>query len=108
MGAVESVMPKANVLENSVSRAELDQRARETRLRLEKRELLLLAHAPMSASWLRQFLFCLGVGGRSRGRRTRGRLSDRRSSRMPPIYQLGPEISLCRAAAVWRDHPFTR
>jgi hypothetical protein len=108
MCAVESVMPKANVLENSVSRAELDERARETRLRLEKLELLLLAHAPMSASWLRQILCCLGVGGRSRGRRTRGRLSDRLSSRMPPICQLRPEISLCRAAAVRLNHPFTR
>lgn len=84
-------MPSSNFWSRSLSRAELDQRAREARLRLERLERLLISRTAAKRAQLRRLLFLLGSGGYRRGpQKSRvGRpLSDRRPSRMPPIPQM--------------------
>ena len=81
---------RANLWNKSVPRVELDQRARDARLRLERVERLLVPRAAVTASWPRRAyrLFFLAVSGAgSRGRRTGGSLTNRRSSSMPQIHQ---------------------
>jgi hypothetical protein len=85
-------MLKANLWNKSVPRVELDQRAHDARLRLERIERLLVPRAAVADSWLRRVfcLFRLGISGDgSRGSRTRGPLSDRRPSRMPQFTKPG-------------------
>jgi hypothetical protein len=81
-------MLKVDLWNKSVPRAELNQRAREARLQLERMERLLVPHAAVTASWFRRAL-CLFSLGRSddgsRASRIRGTLSDRRPC-MPQIH----------------------
>jgi len=68
-------MVRANLSNKSVSRVELDQRARDARLRLERIERLLVLRAAVTDPWLRLvlWLFSFGRSGESsRTRRTRG------------------------------------
>ena len=57
---MERAMPTANLWNRSVPRVELDQRAREARLRLEQLERLMPRAAAIGA-WLRPFLCLVGV-----------------------------------------------
>jgi len=68
-------MPTANLWNRSVPRVELDQRAREARLRLEQLERL-VPRTFATGSWLRRIL-CL-VGGRLFGK-------DGQSNRRPEL-----------------------
>jgi hypothetical protein len=65
-----TIMPKPDILDQSATRVELDQRSRDARLRLEYVERLLVVRPPLpKQSLLRRFLRCLGsrtrIGGRS-------------------------------------------
>ena len=65
----------------SVPRAEIDQRARDVRLRLEQIERLLVPRAAVTASWLRRvlYLFSFATSGEGwRMSRARGPLNNRR------------------------------
>ena len=55
-------MLRANLWNKSVSRVELDQRAREARLRLERIERQLVPRVVMTAPWFRRVLCILGFG----------------------------------------------
>jgi hypothetical protein len=87
---------RANLWNKCVPRVELDQRARDARLRLERIERLLVPRAAVTAFWLRR-VFCrfrfAGHGVGSRGRQTRGPLSNRRPSRMPQTHQTWSKVS---------------
>ena len=85
-------MPRANLWNNSVPRVELDQRARDARRRLEQIERRLAPRAAVTASRLRRVLCLFSFGESPQGRRTRGRLSNRRPSRMPKIDQVRLEV----------------
>jgi hypothetical protein len=65
-------MPRTEILDQSVTRAELDQRSRDARLRLEYVERLLVVRPLPKQSLLRRFLRCLGsrtrLGGQVEGR----------------------------------------
>ena len=65
-------MPKTDILDQSATRVELDQRSRDARLRLECVERLLAARDLPRQSLLRRFLRCLGsrtrIGGQIEGR----------------------------------------
>jgi hypothetical protein len=80
-------MPNADLWNRSIPRVELDLRAREARLRLERLERLLVPRAAATGSWLRRALYLFSVrsdkGGK--GGRARGPLSNRRPERMPEI-----------------------
>jgi hypothetical protein len=83
----EDIMPRTDLLEQSATRVELDQRSREARLRLEHVERLLMLRRLPRQSLLARVLRCFGsrvysgeqiagqsanrtlTGGRSRGRR---------------------------------------
>ena len=83
-------MLRANLWNKSVSRVELDQRAREARLRLERIERQLLPRA-LTRSPLKRLLYLCRGGifvSVSRESRTRGPLSDRRPSRMLTIHRV--------------------
>ena len=86
-------MLKAILCNKSVSRVEIDQRARDARLRLEQIERLLVSRAAVTASWLRRvYLFSFGRRGvGSRTSRIEGPLNNRRPP-MPQIHQgwVGP------------------
>ena len=72
------------VCNKSVPRVELDQRARDARLRLERVERLLAPRAAVTVLWFRRVvcLFSFGrPGDGSRAGRIRGPLSNRR----PPM-----------------------
>jgi hypothetical protein len=95
-------MRRANLWNRNVSRVELDQRARDARLRLEGLERLLLPRAAGTRSPLRRLLYlCSGVfTSAARESRPRGPLSNRRPSRTPTIYDIWVEEcgSFCRAS----------
>jgi hypothetical protein len=75
-------MPRANLWNKSVPRAELHQRARDARLRLERIERLLVPRAAMTGSWLGRVFYIFGFA--SYGARSRGRpLRNRRPSHIP-------------------------
>jgi hypothetical protein len=81
-------MPKANLWNRSVPRVELDQRAREARLRFERLERLLVPRKAAAGSWLQRALCLFSVRSVSQGRqapRTGGPLSNRRPDPMPDI-----------------------
>ncbi|HEX9535782.1 MAG TPA: hypothetical protein VF924_09935, partial [Stellaceae bacterium] len=65
-------MPKPDILDQSATRVELDQRSRDARLRLEYVERLLVVRPPPKQSLLRRFLRCLGSRTRI-GRQIEGR-----------------------------------
>jgi hypothetical protein len=85
-------MLQVDMWTRSVPRAELDQRAREARLQVERLERLLAPRANAAAPWFRRVL-CLfspgEAGGRSRDGRIRGPLSNRR----PPMPQIFPRTA---------------
>jgi len=78
-------MLRTNLWNKSVPRVELDQRARDARLRLEQLERLLAPRAVAARSWLRRVVPLYSFGYGSRGGRTQGPLSNRRPSRTPKI-----------------------
>ena len=83
-------MSSSNFWSWSLSRVELDQRAREARLRLERLERLLISRTAAKRARLRRLPFLLGIGGYRRGpqkRRLGGPLSDQRPSCMPPTLR---------------------
>jgi hypothetical protein len=93
-------MLRANLWNKSVSRVELDQRARDARLRLERIERLLVLRAAVTDSRLRRvlWLFSFGRSGEgSRARRTRGTLSNQRP-RLPQIQEVWLEVCACVGA----------
>jgi hypothetical protein len=88
---MEGAMLRTNLWNMSVPRVELDQRARDARLRLEQLERLLAPRAAAARSWLGRVLYFFrsGVFGYgSRGGRTRGPLSNRRPSCTPKISDI--------------------
>jgi hypothetical protein len=95
-------MWRAKLRNKSVSRVELDQRAREARLRLEQVERLLSRAASKRSAVRRLLYLCSGgiFSNASRESRTRGPLSNRRPSRMPTIHDVWVEEcgSFCRAS----------
>ena len=72
-------MPITELLEQSAPRAELDQRSRETRLRLEQVERLLVVRPLPRQSLLRRVVYCfrsrIYVGAPMEGRSTAATLS---------------------------------
>jgi hypothetical protein len=86
---------RANLWNKSVARVEIDQRARDARLRLERIERLLVPRAAVTASWLRR-AFCrfsfAGNGAGSRGRQIRGPLSNRRPPHMPQTHRARSDV----------------
>lgn len=92
---MESAMPRTNPWSNSVPRVEIDHRAREARLRIERIEQLFV-RSQAKRSWLRSVLFGLRLGGSRyrlragqntgplRPRQPRQRRIHRASRRFPP------------------------
>jgi hypothetical protein len=80
---MESAMPKANPWSNSMSRVEIDYRAREARLRFERMEQLLV-RSQTRRSWLRSVLFGLRLG-RSRYRSRAGQNNGPLCIRQPRL-----------------------
>ena len=84
-------MLKAILCNRSVSRVEIDQRARDARLRLEQIERLLVSRAPVTASSLSRVLCFFGFarpGEGWRASRTRGPLNNQRP-RVPKFIRAG-------------------
>jgi hypothetical protein len=87
-------MLKAELWNKSVSRVELDQRARDARVRLERIERQLVLRAASTHSSLRRLLYLFSSGisvSASRESRTRGPLSSRRP-RLPQIQEIWLEV----------------
>jgi hypothetical protein len=106
---MEGAMLRANLWNESVSRVELDQRARDARLRLERIERLLVLRAALTDTLLRRvlWLFSFGRSGEgSRARRTGRTLSNHRP-RLPQIQDVWVEEcgSFCRASDLSLCHP---
>jgi hypothetical protein len=77
---MEGLMPSASQWNNAVPRVDLDHRARESRLRLEEAERLLVSRLVIKRSWFSRGLLRLRLGmaaKRSRGSQICGPLSDR-------------------------------
>jgi hypothetical protein len=82
-------MPRANLWNNGAARVELDGRARDARLRLERVERLFAPHVRAPEYWLRRVLVCLSFfGGRSRSDRGGRPPGSRRPDRTPQIDQM--------------------
>ena len=102
-------MLKAELWNKSVPRVELDQRARDARLRLERIGRHLVPRAASTRSPRRRLLY-LFTGGifvsASRESRTRGPLSSRRP-RLPQIQEVWLEMcgSSCRTSDLSFCHP---
>jgi hypothetical protein len=97
-------MLRANLWNKSVSRVELDQRARDACLGLERIERLLVLRAAVTDSWLNRVLclFSFGRSGQgSRACRTRGTLSNQRP-RLPQIQEVWLEVCACVGACAPR------
>ena len=79
--AMEGAMLKAILCNKSASRVEIDQRARDARLRHEQIERLLVLRAAVTTSWLRRALYHFSFATPGEGWRTsraRGPLNNRR------------------------------
>lgn len=105
-------MPRTDLLEQSPTRVELDQRSRETRLRLEQVERLLVLCPLPRASLLMRVLRCLGprayvreqIGGRSASSNPGG--EGRRLAREMPSETEGAADGVSAASSVlWSSHP---
>lgn len=100
---MEGAMGKAILWSKSVPQAELDQRAHEARLLLERMERQFLPRAAVARSPLRQLLYLCSGGifaNASRESRPTGPLSHRRPSRTDIwVEKCG---SFCRAADLVR------
>ena len=82
-------MAKRKLWSNSVSRVELDHRARDARIRLFRIERLFLPRAPVAGFWLSPLIRLLGsrAGGNGRrGGRGGGSQRDSRLGCMPETY----------------------
>jgi hypothetical protein len=79
-------MSKANSWSNSVSRVEIDYRAREARLRFERMEQLFV-YSQAKRSWLRRVLFGLRLG-RSRYHSRAGQNNGPLRARQPRLRRL--------------------
>ena len=102
-------MLRAKLCNESVPRIELDERAREARLRLERIERQLLPRAAVTRFPLRRLLYLFSGGvypGASRESRTRRPLSNRRPSRQFMIVWVEECGSFCRASDLSLCHPF--
>ncbi len=102
-------MSKAEMWNKSVPRVELDQRARDARVRLERIERQPVLRAASTNSPLRRLLYLFSGGifvSASRECRTRGPLSSRRP-RLPQIQEVWVEEcgSFCRASDLSFCHP---
>src|SRR6202158_2849359 len=89
--AMEDAMARVNLWNKSVSRVELDHRARDTRLQLVRVERLVVPRASMAGSWLSPFVRLLGSrtgGNRRNGGRGGGSQSDPRLGCMPEIKKV--------------------
>jgi len=96
-------MPRTNPWSRSVPRVELDQRSREARLRLERKERLFVLRAAVTHSRVRRFLCLLSVGvygGAPQANRIRSPLSNWRPSRMPTILSR-PDTAPASAHGAW-------
>jgi hypothetical protein len=95
-------MLRANLWNKSVSRVELDQRARDARLRLERIERLLALRAAPTDSWLRRVLWLFSFGRSGEGSRARriGRTMSNQRPRLPQSQDGWVEEcgSFCRAS----------
>ena len=95
-------MLKAILGNKSVSRVEVDQRARDARLRLERFERQLLPRAVARSRLRHLFYLCSGrvFASASRESRPRGPLSNRPPSRTQTIHDIWVEEcgSFCRAS----------
>ena len=80
-------MLKAILCNKSVSRVEIDQRARDDRLRLEQIERRLVSRAAVTVSWLRRVLYLFSFGRRSGGSRT-SRIQGPLNNRQPRMLQI--------------------
>ena len=81
-------MARRKLWNNSVSRVELDHRARDARVRLFRIERQFLPRAPVAGSWLSPVVRLLGFriyGNGRRGDRTPCFLSKPRGDSMPEI-----------------------
>ena len=94
-------MQSINFWGRSLPRVELDQRAREARLRIERIERIerfFASRAAVRQPRLRRLVSVLSLGeyrGSPRERRLRGPLSEQRPSRIPTIFRLcHPEAAL--------------
>lgn len=99
-------MPKYDLLEQSAPRAELDQRSREARLRLENVERLLMARPLPKPSLLRRVLRRLGAkiyAGQQIGGRSARTTVTRRPSRQARRVQ-GQEGGAAGRFGAWH-HP---
>jgi hypothetical protein len=80
-------MAKPDLLEQSVTRVELDQRSREARLRLERVERLMVVHPVSPQSLLRRFLYRIRTrvcfSEQVRGRSARPAVSGGRGRTVP-------------------------
>jgi len=82
-------MLKQNLWNDAASRIDVDQRAREARIQIERVEQYLLAHLAARPSWLRRTALRLSlglIGKRWRGNRTSAPLSGGRQ-RHPQLFQ---------------------
>jgi hypothetical protein len=87
----EGIVPRINLWSQSVSRAELDQRAREARLRFERIDRLLILRATVTHSRIRRLLYLATVGRYGEMQQEVGvkeLLSDRWPSRLPILFGL--------------------
>jgi hypothetical protein len=103
-------MLRTKLWNESVPRVELDERAREARLRLERIERQLLPRAAVTRPPLRRLLYLCRGGifvSVSRESQAGGPLSNRRPSRMPTIHHVWVEEcgSFCRASDLSLCHP---
>ena len=83
-------MLKANLWNKSVSRVELDQRARDACLRLERIERLLVLRAALTDTPLRRVLWLFSFGRLGEGLRARrtGRTLSNHRPRLPQIQDV--------------------
>jgi hypothetical protein len=101
-------MWRAKLWNKSVSRVELDQRAREARLRLEQVERQLVPRAALKRPAVRRPVYLCSGGvypGASRESRTRWSLSNRRPSRQFMTVWVEECGSFCRASDLSLCHP---
>jgi hypothetical protein len=87
--ATEGAMPKVDRWYNGVPRVELNQRARDARLRLERLKRLLVPRTVMTGFWLRRVVcfFSFDQYESPQGHQARGPLNNQRPSRMPTILK---------------------
>ena len=84
-------MPRTNLWNHSMPRAELDQRSREARIRFESIERLLVPRAGVTHSGIRRFLALHSVGvsdHTSAATRIRAPLSNRQPSRVRTVLKV--------------------